>query len=47
MVDDEDVAELNRRRPASEVVVVPDAGHSIQGDQPEALAEIIAGFVDR
>ena len=47
VVDDEDVAELNRRRPASEVVVVPDAGHSIQGDQPEALAEIIAGFVDR
>lgn len=46
VVDDEDVAELAKRRPASRVVVVPDAGHSIQGDQPEALAEIVADFVD-
>ena len=45
VVDDEDVAELARRRPESTVVVVPDAGHSIQGDQPEALAEIISEFV--
>ena len=47
VVDDEDVAELHRRRPASEVVVVPDAGHSIQGDQPELLAQIIAEFASR
>jgi esterase len=47
VVDDEDVAELKRRRPASEVVVVPDAGHSIQGDQPVALARIIAEFAGR
>jgi len=46
VVDDEDVAELARRRPASRVVVVPDAGHSIQGDQPEALSRIIAEFLD-
>ncbi len=45
VVDDEDVAELRRRRPEAEVVVVGDAGHSIQGDQPVELARIIADFV--
>lgn len=43
VVDDADVAELMRRRPDAKVVTVPDAGHSIQGDQPLALAELIAG----
>ncbi len=40
VVDDGDVAELLRRRPDARVVEV-DAGHSVQGDQPLELAEII------
>jgi pimeloyl-ACP methyl ester carboxylesterase len=44
VVDDDDVAEFRRRRPADDVVVVEEAGHSIQGDQPIALARIIEGF---
>lgn len=47
VVGDEDVAELRRRQPAAEVVVVDGAGHSIQGDRPVELARIIAGFVAR
>jgi pimeloyl-ACP methyl ester carboxylesterase len=45
VVDDDDVAEFRRRRPGDEVVVVDDAGHSIQGDQPVMLARIIDSFV--
>ena len=41
VVDDDDVAELMRRRPDARVVVVEGAGHSVQGDQPNALAGII------
>lgn len=41
VVDDADVAELLRRRPGAEVVEVPDAGHSVQGDQPLVLAALI------
>lgn len=44
VVDDEDVAEARRRQPSIEVVVVDDAGHSIQGDKPLELAEIIRRF---
>ncbi len=40
VVGDDDVAELRRRRPDATVVEV-DAGHSVQGDQPLELAEII------
>ena len=47
VVDDDDVAEFRRRRPDDSVIVVEDAGHSIQGDQPLALATIIAEFVDQ
>ncbi len=47
VVGDEDVAELRRRRPAAEVVVVDGAGHSVQGDRPVELAGIIARFVGR
>jgi pimeloyl-ACP methyl ester carboxylesterase len=46
VVDDDDVAELMRRRPDAEVVVVAEAGHSIQGDQPLELARILAGILD-
>ena len=42
VVDDDDVAELQRRNPAAEVEVVDDAGHSIQGDKPVELARILA-----
>lgn len=45
VVDDADVAELAARRPQSEVILVPDAGHSIQGDQPVELARIISEFL--
>ena len=45
VVDDEDVAEFRRRRPDDAVVVVDDAGHSIQGDKPRELATIIEEFV--
>jgi pimeloyl-ACP methyl ester carboxylesterase len=41
VVDDADVAELRRRRPDAEVVVVDGAGHSIQGDQPLEVAALI------
>ena len=46
VVDDEDVAELRRRRPDARVVVVEGAGHSIQGDQPLELADLIRAELD-
>lgn len=45
VVDDADVAELLRRRPEAQVIVVDDAGHSIQGDQPLALAAHLETFL--
>ncbi|MFM7537932.1 MAG: alpha/beta fold hydrolase [Acidimicrobiales bacterium] len=45
VVDDADIAELLRRRPGTEVVLVDGAGHSIQGDRPLELAAIIERFV--
>lgn len=45
VVDDDDVAELRRLRPEVRVEVVEAAGHSIQGDQPLILADLLAGFV--
>ena len=44
VVDDEDVAELRRHSPGVRVEVVEQAGHSIQGDQPLVLADLIRGF---
>lgn len=44
VVDDDDLAELQRRKPDVEIVVVEGAGHSIQGDKPVELAGLIAGF---
>ncbi len=41
VVDDDDVAELKRRNPAAHVIVVEDAGHSIQGDKPIELASLL------
>jgi pimeloyl-ACP methyl ester carboxylesterase len=45
VVDDDDVAELLRRQPGARVEVVERSGHSVQGDQPLRLAELIASFV--
>ena len=47
VVDDAVVAELLRRQPAAEVVVVDGAGHSVQGDRPLELGALIADFVSR
>ena len=44
VVDDNDVAEVKRRQPTAEVVVVDGAGHSIQGDKPLELAALITRF---
>lgn len=44
VVDDDDVAELTRRRPDVVVEVVEDAGHSVQGDRPIELAELLLDF---
>jgi len=44
VVDDDDVAELLRRRPDTRVVGVEGAGHSIQGDRPLELAAILTDF---
>ena len=41
VVSDDDVSELQRRRPDVKVVVVEGAGHSVQGDRPLELAAII------
>ncbi|WP_313674086.1 alpha/beta hydrolase [Mycolicibacterium sp.] len=41
-VNDEDAAEFARTAPGFQrVVVVPDSGHSVQGDQPQALVGIL------
>ena len=45
VVDDKDETELLARNPAAEVVRVQEAGHSVQGDTPVELAEIIQRFV--
>lgn len=41
VVDDADVAEARRRQPGLRVEVVAGAGHSIQGDRPLELAELL------
>ena len=45
VVDDDDVAELQRRRSDAVVIEVPQAGHSVQGDAPIELAEILRGVL--
>ncbi len=46
VVDDEDLAELRRRKPDVRITVVEGAGHSIQGDKPVELAALLDDFVD-
>jgi pimeloyl-ACP methyl ester carboxylesterase len=41
VVDDDDIAECRRRQPDVRVEVVDGAGHSIQGDRPLELAQLI------
>jgi pimeloyl-ACP methyl ester carboxylesterase len=45
VVDDEAEDELRRRLPDARVEHVAEAGHSVQGDDPIALAHLIADFV--
>jgi pimeloyl-ACP methyl ester carboxylesterase len=45
VVGDEDVAELQRRQPGVRVETVAGAGHSIQGDRPVELAQILTDFL--
>lgn len=47
VVDDADVAELLVRRPEADVVVVDGAGHSIQGDKPVELTDLLRGLLRR
>lgn len=47
VVRDDDVAEWMRRAPHSDHVVVPGAGHSIQGDRPLELARLIEALLSR
>lgn len=42
VVDDADEAEVRRRLPDAEVLLVEGAGHSVQGDRPVELAALIA-----
>jgi len=44
VVDDADEAELRARLPTARVERL-DAGHSVQGDAPVALAQVIASFL--
>ena len=47
VVDDADIAELLHRQPTATVVGVEGAGHSIQGDRPLELADILTQFLFR
>ena len=44
VVDDADIAEVKRRKPNTEVVIIDGAGHSIQGDRPVELAQLLRRF---
>jgi pimeloyl-ACP methyl ester carboxylesterase len=45
VVTDEDEAELRKRAGSVRVEHVEEAGHSVQGDTPLELAELIRDFV--
>ncbi len=44
VVDEADIAEVKRRKASAEVVVIENAGHSIQGDRPIELAALLRRF---
>jgi pimeloyl-ACP methyl ester carboxylesterase len=45
VVDDADEAELLRRLPGAQVAHIEEAGHSVQGDTPIELAQLIDEFI--
>jgi pimeloyl-ACP methyl ester carboxylesterase len=45
IIDDDALAELEQRRPGTPSIAVADAGHSIQGDQPIVLAQVVTDFL--
>lgn len=46
-VNDEDADEFARTAPGFQrAIIVPEAGHSVQGDQPRALVEILRSVLD-
>jgi pimeloyl-ACP methyl ester carboxylesterase len=45
VVDDEDEAELLRRKPDAKVVHFEESGHSLQGDEPVKLARVLDEFI--
>ena len=44
LVLDEDIAEMQRRLPSLDVVVVEGAGHAVQSDKPLVMDDIIRTF---
>src|SRR5205814_322423 len=46
VVRPENVEELKRRQPDARVVTVAGAGHSVQGDKPLELAELLTQLLD-
>lgn len=46
VVDDDDVAELRRRRHDASVEVIDGAGHSVQGDRPVELAALLTNWLN-
>lgn len=46
-VRDEHRAEIDRLFPNSELVEIPDAGHWVHAEQPEAFLDAVAGFLAR
>lgn len=44
VVDDADIAEVKRRKPSTEIVIIDGAGHSVQGDRPVELARLLRRF---
>lgn len=45
-VTDADVDEVRRRNPAARILAVPGAGHSVHGDAPRELAELIGASLE-
>ena len=45
VVTPDDVDAFRRRKPGLRVEVVPEAGHSVQGDQPVRLAQLLSEFM--
>ena len=46
VVSDSDAARFLQLQPQGEVTSIPDAGHSVQGDQPVALARVLTRFLE-